>query len=242
MKGRTAGNRTQSPLVPPDICKFFQAGHCKYGSKCRFAHVAPSSSLTSSSAPPVLADEMSKAVEAVRHDLQEVNIQWPFSCYGIALDWHVAGNIISGDYSFEELRLEAYAQRAIRGNIAQYEQQVRELAPQYARRRLEVLRNPQQAIDHSRQLALASLSSNQVPLQAMNMQPSMPLQHPASMLSMSPIQQSSMPFVPSAQQPSVPAPPPFASNGIAPQISATSMTNARFEFGKIPEDLAPPPT
>lgn len=42
------------------------------------------------------------------------------SCYGINLSWESGDNIIHGDYSPEELRLEAYAQIKTSNNILKY--------------------------------------------------------------------------------------------------------------------------
>lgn len=33
---------------------------------------------------------------------------WPFSSYGLNISWESGANILHGDVSFEELRLDAY--------------------------------------------------------------------------------------------------------------------------------------
>jgi len=49
---------------------------------------------------------------------------WDLTCYGLNLSWHNGRNILQGDISPEELRLEAYAQHMLAGNIGAYVENV----------------------------------------------------------------------------------------------------------------------
>ena len=44
----------------------------------------------------------------ISFDMEQGKPQWPFSCYGVTLDFNIARNLIEGDISPEEMRLDAY--------------------------------------------------------------------------------------------------------------------------------------
>ncbi len=56
----------------------------------------------------------------VVHDLRDVHMQWPLSCYGLNTSWDQGDNVFNGDHSPEELRCEAYAQMRSVGNLNSY--------------------------------------------------------------------------------------------------------------------------
>lgn len=58
--------------------------------------------------------------DVIIHDLKQVKISWPLSCYGLNLSWADGNNIVNGDFSPEELRCEAYFQIRSLGNIEEY--------------------------------------------------------------------------------------------------------------------------
>jgi hypothetical protein len=85
--------------------------------------------------------------QVIQHDLANVQPQWFASCYGIAADWSVAGNIIEGvDYSPEELRLQALSEWTSAGNINQYMNDVQQLKVYVDSKKQAVLFNPSAAV------------------------------------------------------------------------------------------------
>lgn len=86
--------------------------------------------------------------QVIEHDLQSVQVQWPFTSYGITTDWAVANNILFGvEYSPEELRLQAMVEWRATGRIDQYSAEVQRLRQEIDRRRKLVLGNPKAALD-----------------------------------------------------------------------------------------------
>lgn len=57
--------------------------------------------------------------EVIAYDIDH-RPNWDLSCYGLNVSWEAGRNIVSGDSSQEELRLEAYAQHLMYGNIQAY--------------------------------------------------------------------------------------------------------------------------
>lgn len=51
------------------------------------------------------------------HDLKEITITWPYSCYGLNVSWSSGSNIIVGDLSPEELRMDAYSDYYMNHNL-----------------------------------------------------------------------------------------------------------------------------
>lgn len=57
--------------------------------------------------------------DVILHDLSN-RPSWEPSCYGLNLSWEAGRNILNGDFSPEELRLEAYGQHIMFGHINSY--------------------------------------------------------------------------------------------------------------------------
>ncbi|KAH3665899.1 hypothetical protein OGAPHI_004088 [Ogataea philodendri] len=90
------------------ICPFFQAGNCRYGSKCRNLHIKSSQEdLKSFISPGSLntkTEEIKKNVNSILPDVRNGAV---LTSYSLAPPANV--NLISGrDMSFEELRLQYY--------------------------------------------------------------------------------------------------------------------------------------
>lgn len=96
------------------VCSFFLAGKCKFGNACRNEHPR-TDSLTSQNSK---SDEL-VFKEMTMNELQNRPI-WPLSCFSAKAD---TCNIIGGDVSFEESRLQCYQERLSTGNFFQYSQQ-----------------------------------------------------------------------------------------------------------------------
>lgn len=151
---------------------------------------------------------------------------WELSCYGLNISWETGRNILNSDVSPEELRLEAYAQNMMLGNITAY---LETLARTRAERSLlikRILDDPSGAVLIARAAlvqpaSLASsvsqgslaLSSDQIALAPPQMMP---------------------PQVHAPPQVSLQAPPQVLAQPVPPQA-----TLQVFQFGQIP-DLPPP--
>lgn len=116
------------------LCRFFAKGHCQYGSKCRFEHPA-----NKDSGPPLsegfvcnfcfsefrqnnvylhgLGHLRISTEMVIVHDLKEITITWPYTCYGLNVSWSSGSNIIVGDVSPEELRMDAYSDYFMNHNL-----------------------------------------------------------------------------------------------------------------------------
>eukprot|EP00177_Eucheuma_denticulatum_P005279 GFKZ01009605.1.p1 GENE.GFKZ01009605.1~~GFKZ01009605.1.p1 ORF type:complete len:267 (+),score=40.08 GFKZ01009605.1:258-1058(+) len=114
------------------ICRYYGTpGGCRYGNNCKYDHVDPPSGrgpsnnshqFSSSSAPPKGASRYTKA-----RILEE--IQWPLSAVANK-DAPEKGNVIEGDISPEELRLQAY-QMASRGMSAEVQQREAQIVAEH---------------------------------------------------------------------------------------------------------------
>lgn len=86
-------------LLPMTICKYYQAGRCKFGNDCKFEHVGPTAS---TGRPP--ADPFSRTNKSNKSETRPL---WPLSAVANP-DKPNSGNIVDADVSPEELRLMAY--------------------------------------------------------------------------------------------------------------------------------------
>lgn len=84
--------------------------------------------------------------DVIKHDLLDIKMEWPFSCYGLNVSWESGDNILHGDFSPEELRCEAYAQSRGAGNIEKYQQTVRHFLQQRQGAITEVLNDLSRAV------------------------------------------------------------------------------------------------
>lgn len=239
------------------VCKYFLSGHCKYGNTCRFQHIGNPQAPTGAN-PPKHQQQQQKhghgtlpaqvrMEEVVLFDLG-INIPWPFSCYGIVEDWDLGGNMIVGDFSQEELRMEAYAQQRALGNIHNYQQQVAHLKAVVDARRAAISANPKLAIEEA--CSRKPLLSQNIYQQAMAPQnihpqvitpPNIPqnlqihqntAQPPISQPPLA-IPQPSIHMIPQQQQPQQQT----QSSTLHPQAYSYVESPQVFEFGKIPEVL-----
>ncbi|KAI0565631.1 nucleoporin-like protein [Gracilaria domingensis] len=103
------------------ICKYYQAGRCRYGDNCKFEHVDPPGGGGFHASNDPFATPSSKPNRSTKqhHDLQP---QWPLSVIGSS-DNLAKGNELSGDVSPEELRALAYsmAARGVSPQVSQRE-------------------------------------------------------------------------------------------------------------------------
>ena len=202
----------------PQVCKYFLAGQCKYGKNCRFLHIRnpPGNFPPQQQAVnqfPQQQQQPGKTIsieELIRFDLGQVKNVWPFSCYGITTNWSEGGNIIVGEFSPEELRVEAYHQMKTHQNIQNYITQVTQMKAMFEKRKAELIENPKLA-----QQQQNPISNNPIPdTTAFNTF----AHHPE--------------ILPTPKLPQPHHIPQLQSN-------IPSASNQNFEFGKIPEDLPP---
>lgn len=189
--------------------------------------------------------------------------QWELSCYGVNTSWEHGRNVVNGDMSFEELRLEAYVQYSMCGSITGY---LENLARARAEKSLvfkrlvddpahgaAIARMPHRAPGVvpptiSVPPAIPQSVVLQQPMQAQP--PGQPIfqtqaaappvqqhqQPPFAQQQMPPIQQQ-MPFA-QQQMPPVQQQMPFAQQQIPQTQAAMPLAQQQaplFEFGKIPE-------
>ena len=250
-------NQPSEAAASLSVCKYFLSGHCKYGNACRFQHIGnPQMTAPAQSQPKqqhhqqhtsktTLPGQVSME-DVVLFDLS-INIPWPFSCYGIVENWELGGNMIVGDYSQEELRMEAYAQQRSLGNIHSYQQQVALLKAAVDARRAAICSNPKFAIEEacSRKPVFHQVQPQIQPQIQPQMQPLVQQQIQQQQM---PIPQARQlqskivptPLPPTAQPPLVIPQPPIQ---IIPQQNPHALQPQQhsqpvsFEFGKIPEVL-----
>ena len=55
-------------------------------------------------------------------DMKHVRPRWPFSCYGLNLTWSAGRNLLQGDISSEECRMEYYHQKLAYNSTVKYEE------------------------------------------------------------------------------------------------------------------------
>ncbi len=79
------------------------------------------------------------------HDLKEITITWPFTCYGLNTSWENGSNILVGDISPEELRLNAYVDFLTHNNLVRHETFCKEKLQVAQQSRSEILSDPQKA-------------------------------------------------------------------------------------------------
>jgi hypothetical protein len=220
-------------MVPPpfpshdpqgsQVCKYFLAGNCKFGKSCRFLHIR-----NSPNAPPTQPQGPQKQPvgqpvsmeDLVRFDLGQIQNVWPYSCYGITNNWAEGGNILTGEFSPEELRVEAYHQMKSSQNIQNYIAQVTQMRAMFESKKAALIENPK--------LALQEMQSHRLH----------PLPPPA-------LHTPTPPFKPHETHAVLPASPHHQQPQIQqihqtqPNIPPPSTVNSSFEFGKIPENLPP---
>jgi hypothetical protein len=207
------------------VCKYFLAGHCKFGKNCRFLHIrnspAPLQSHTTPLPQKPPPGQPVSIEELIRFDLGQAKNVWPFSCYGITNNWSEGGNIIGGEFSPEELRVEAYHQMKVHQNIQNYITQVTQMKAMFENKKVALIENPKLA---------------QQPMHSHQQKPPITQSTPHTA---SPFGNPNEPHTP---------PPPFGQQQHQSQHilhtqsnipPASSTLNQNFEFGKIPEDLPP---
>lgn len=112
------------------ICRYYQTpGGCRYGKNCKYEHIdPPGGGNVSSTAPPSHDPFSSPTKPQGRHNGHKPSddtLQWPLSV--IALKESVdQGNVLDGDWSPEELRVQAYqmAPRGMSTEVTQRESQL----------------------------------------------------------------------------------------------------------------------
>lgn len=116
------------------LCRFYQAGRCKYGNNCRFEHIDPPGGPRGGGggggggAFDRDHDPFNTPTKAGRSTGQRATDdtpEWPLSALAIK-DHPEQGNVVEGDVSPEELRLQAYqmAPRGISPEVSNRENQV----------------------------------------------------------------------------------------------------------------------
>lgn len=96
--------------------------------------------------------------DVIRYDISKKPI-WELSCYGLNVSWEGGRNVVVGDLSQEELRLEAYAQHMLLGNINNYMES-------WARARAEksvLFKRVAEETEQALQIARTPLYSRQTP-------------------------------------------------------------------------------
>jgi hypothetical protein len=90
---------------------------------------------------PVNQNNIQSSIDdSIKADLSEKH-QWPYSCYGSA-QGSVVENVIVGDYSPEELRMEAYTQQRTVGSIQDYILKVTQLRNYHEEQKRRIIADP----------------------------------------------------------------------------------------------------
>lgn len=243
------------------ICKFFLSGSCKFGDSCKFQHIINTSATPQRrKSQDLIAATTTTVEQVIKYDFG-IHIDWPFSCYGLVLDWKEGKNLISGEFSPEELRAEAYMQQRTLGNIRNYETQVNLQKKLFEVRKNTILANPQKAISESAfPNRMPHVDAPQVIQQPTIQIPNSQVSYNQKVDHLMPephnIQQAVVPqhFVPTLTPISNPTTnrpvdgflnnnPTLNTPNIFPHQQSANpnnvLTSSSFEFGKIPEDLMP---
>ncbi|PJF17185.1 hypothetical protein PSACC_02981 [Paramicrosporidium saccamoebae] len=157
------------------ICRFFVQGRCQFGSECKFEHPGdtraafhetrhdsprqsqprPRPPVAPSSVPRqdtirflslLLRYNTIRPEDVIKHDLLNIKMEWPLSCYGLNVSWEGGDNIIHTDFSPEELRCEAYAQNRTVGNIDAYKQTLAHVIQEKQRTVAEIMADPSKGV------------------------------------------------------------------------------------------------
>lgn len=163
----------------PAVCRYFRLGQCRYGNECKYSHVLPQrggldASKSSGQEP---GKQQPKIEDVIVRDLSH-RPPWEPSCYGLNLSWDVGRNVLNGDFSPEELRLEAYGQHLMFGHINNY---LENLARLRAERSI-LIKRLQDDPSFAAQIARTPLSvpvPNEAPIAPVQTQVPLPVTAPA---------------------------------------------------------------
>lgn len=169
---------------------------------------------------------MFRPEDVIVNDLSKKPI-WELSCYGLNTSWETGRNILNSDVSPEELRLEAYAQNAMIGNINAY---LETLARTRAERSIlikQILDNPSAGVQVARTPLVSLVAGQSQSLSLSSDQLTQPLQ---------PVQQASLQVPQAINQ--VPIHVQVPVQPVEAPVQPVQQPRSAFQFGQIP-DLPP---
>lgn len=152
---------------------------------------------------------------------------WDLTCYGINVSWEHGRNIIQGEFSFEELRVEAYGQYLLNGNISQMVESLMRMKAERSILIRQILSDLPGTIRHARQPLLLPAAPQITPTQAAPLynQPQVPV--------------VPLPVPMAVQTPTVSVPPSnppmHLGQPTSSQVERSTAERPVFSFGKIPE-------
>lgn len=95
------------------------------------------------------------------HDLTTVDLTWKLTCYGINVSWQSGSNIISGDFSPEESRHEAYQEFRAINTINGYAMNYAASLQRSEEFRRKILADPTAAVAKAKCPAIAATAATQ---------------------------------------------------------------------------------
>lgn len=142
------------------VCRYYGTPKgCKYGNNCKFEHIDPPNGANNKGLPDPFNSKPQQRHENHSRNVNHDSLRWPLSCIANTADV-TRGNVLNGDVSPEELRLQAY-EMAPRGASAEVHQREGQLVSEHRAKMDALSRGGTQMSQRN-----ANSFRNQAPVQA----------------------------------------------------------------------------